>query len=70
MTTEFTRLEERLKLDQSETAQFLGITKSSYSQYKRGIRKTPIYIRYAIEITMLLSDRHIKMLKKERVYSK
>lgn len=63
----FNELELALRTDQTETAKILGIGKSSYSMYKSGSKKTPIYIRYSIEVILMLSEVKRKELRNRRL---
>ncbi|WP_422444231.1 hypothetical protein [Endozoicomonas sp. ALB091] len=63
----FNELEMALRTDQSDTAKVLGIGKSSYSMYKTGSKKTPLYIRYSIEVILMLSEEKKKELRNKRL---
>lgn len=63
----FNDVEKALKTDQTETAIVLGIAKSSYSQYKNGMRKTPVYIQYAMEVILMLGDAKRRQLRNKRL---
>ena len=63
----FIELEAKLQLNQSDTAKFLGIAKSTYSEYRSGKRTTPVYIEYYVDVIMMLPARKVLLLKSERL---
>ncbi len=66
----FHELEMSLRTDQTETATILGIGKSSYSMYKTGYKKTPLYIQYSMEVILMLGEVKRKELRNKRLAPK
>ena len=63
----FSELETKLQLNQQQTAKFLGLSKSAYSMFRSGARKTPLYVIYQIDLVMMLPEAKLKKLIKSRL---
>ena len=59
--------EEHLELDAAQTAEFYGVSRGKWYDYRRGDRKLPLYIQRSIEGHLQLSKSAIKHLIEMRI---